>query len=78
MGQDIQQSEITQETIKRFTQHLLRDFKALALLLDRGMIESGVERIGAEQELGLVGPDWEPAPLAMEILEEVINAISSR
>jgi CBS domain-containing protein/gamma-glutamyl:cysteine ligase YbdK (ATP-grasp superfamily) len=34
-------------------------------------IESDVSRIGAEQELFIVDADWMPAPLALELLEEV-------
>ena len=35
------------------------------------MIESGVRRIGAEQEMFLVGADMNPAKLAMEVLDKV-------
>ncbi len=53
------------------TDHLLRDLKALEIMLHRGMFETDVQRIGAEQELSLVGNDWKPAPVLMKILEKI-------
>ncbi len=53
------------------TRHLLRDIKALESMLDQGIFEKDVQRIGAEQELSIIGSDWKPAPLVMEILSEV-------
>ncbi|TAK46562.1 MAG: CBS domain-containing protein [Saprospiraceae bacterium] len=53
------------------TRHLLGDLKALEWMLERGVFESGVQRIGAEQELSITGGDWKPAPVLMEILAQV-------
>ena len=53
------------------TGHLLRDLKAMETMLERGMFETQVQRIGAEQELSLVGKDWRPSPVLMDILENV-------
>lgn len=50
-------------------QHVLNDLSALDLMLQRGMFESGVRRIGAEQELALVRADFDPAPVGPELLE---------
>jgi CBS domain-containing protein len=55
--------------LRVFIGRLLRDLRALEQMLADGLIESGVRRIGAEQELFLVDPAWRPAPVAMEILE---------
>lgn len=52
-----------------FISHLLKDFKALEIMLERGMIESGITRMGAEQELCLVNDRWNPAPIATDILD---------
>lgn len=44
---------------------LLDDVQALETMLEEGMIEEGVRRIGAEQEMFLVDHTWEePAPSA--------------
>ena len=57
--------------LRRFIAHLLRDIHALEHMLDTGLIESGVHRIGVEQELFLVDAAWHPAPLALDILERI-------
>jgi CBS domain-containing protein len=49
--------------------NLLDDLRALEIMLEEGLIESGVRRIGAEQEMFLVGPGYRPAPLVMEMLQ---------
>lgn len=54
-----------------FTKNLLSDLKALDLLVKNDLFEKDVQRIGAEQELGLVGKDWYPAMLYDKILDEV-------
>ncbi len=54
-----------------FMKHLLRDVHALELMLEKGMVESGVRRIGAEQELFLVDKNWHPAPRSTEILSKL-------
>ncbi len=53
---------------------LLRDLEALAWMLEAGWIESGIHRIGAEQELFLVEPGGNPAPLAAQMLQQNTDA----
>jgi CBS domain-containing protein/gamma-glutamylcysteine synthetase len=62
-------SEFRGEGRRRFTQALLRDVGALERLLASGMIEEGVRRIGAEQEVFLVDSSLHPAPAAMNVLQ---------
>ena len=54
-----------------FTKHILNDLKALEHLIIENKFESKIQRIGAEQELGLVGNDWYPAMNYDKILAEV-------
>ncbi|GAB4224479.1 MAG: glutamate-cysteine ligase family protein [Acidobacteriota bacterium] len=54
---------------RAFMRGLLDDLEALGRMIDAGMIESGVRRIGAEQELFLVDRSWRPAPRALELLD---------
>ena len=56
---------------RQFTKCLLNDIKALEHMLKNNLFEDDVIRIGAEQELVLVGPDWMPALTYKEILEGV-------
>jgi CBS domain-containing protein len=55
--------------LRRFMQQVLHDLRALERMLAEGMIEEGVRRIGAEQEIFLIDSCFGPAPLAMEVLE---------
>ena len=56
---------------RQFITHLLHDVQALEEMIESGAIESGVRRIGAEQELFLVDQAWRPAPVALEVLDAV-------
>ena len=71
MGEHQVQNEQDAEQLRRFVQRLLVDLRALETMLAGGGIERGVRRVGAEQEVFLVGPDYRAAPLAMELLEEL-------
>ena len=63
--------ELDSESLRSFTRKLLGDLQALDLMLQHGAIETGVRRIGAEQELFLVDRGFSPAPIAMEMLEKI-------
>ncbi|MCB0496532.1 MAG: CBS domain-containing protein [Cyclobacteriaceae bacterium] len=54
-----------------FTKCLLNDLKALDVLIHKEHFEDDIQRIGAEQEMGLVGKDWYPAMVYDKILNEV-------
>lgn len=68
--QDVRQTSEADE-IRVFLKHLLRDVRALEQMLEEDRFESGIRRIGAEQELFLVDRNWRPAPIATEVLEAV-------
>ena len=50
---------------------LLDDLRALEQMIEGGVIETDVRRIGAEQELFLVASDWRPAMASTDLLERV-------
>ena len=56
-----------------FTKHLLNDIKAMELMVKKDMFEIETQRIGAEQEMGIVGKDWLPAMVYDKILKEVAD-----
>jgi CBS domain-containing protein len=60
--------EKDRDAIRSFTKALLADLQALEEVLARGMIESGVRRLGAEQEAFLVDKSFHPASVAPEVL----------
>jgi len=54
-----------------FTKNILDDIKALEQLIASNKFETETQRIGAEQELGLVGKDWYPIMNYDKVLDEV-------
>src|SRR5437762_8621446 len=53
-----------------FMKAVLDDLRALAFMLENSLVESGVRRLGAEQEMFLVDGDLRPAPLSLEVLKK--------
>ncbi|MFZ1809222.1 MAG: CBS domain-containing protein [Cyclobacteriaceae bacterium] len=71
---DYKVDKLHDEYRAKFIRHLLNDVQALDLMIERGLIESGIRRMGAEQEFCLVKPDYSPSSSAMEVLEEMNDA----
>ena len=71
MGEQQVQPDISGEQLRLFMKSLLNDLRAFETMLEEGMIESDVRRIGAEQEFFLVDDGWRPASLALEVLDEI-------
>ncbi len=57
--------------MQNFIRHLLDDVQALEYMLDHDWFETGVTRIGAEQEMCLVNKHWKPSTNAMDILKKL-------
>lgn len=53
-----------------FTLGVLNDLQAMERMLDGGMFEENIRRIGAEQEMFLVDSAMRPAPIAVEVIDE--------
>jgi len=71
MGEQSVDSYSDPERLRLFMKSLLNDLMALEEMIDRGMIETGVRRIGAEQELFIVDDSRKPAPVAERILADL-------
>ncbi|MEX0966388.1 MAG: CBS domain-containing protein [Bacteroidia bacterium] len=56
---------------KVFSQHLLKDMRALEKMLQEDKFEKGVQRIGAEQEICMIDKSMRPAPIVMEMLKNI-------
>jgi CBS domain-containing protein len=54
--------------LRAFSRHLLNDLRALRKMVDQDRFESGVRRIGAEQEMFLVDRHWRPAAVGQQVL----------
>jgi CBS domain-containing protein len=59
------------ERQREFTNALLDDLRALEHMLAANMFETGVRRIGAEQELFLINESWRPARGVLGVLERL-------
>lgn len=59
------------ESRKAFLKHLLHDVEAIELMLKEKMFESGVTRIGAEQEFCLVDKYYKPSLNSLGVLEKI-------
>jgi len=70
MGEHNVEQEVDQKKSQAFMKAVLDDLRALAFMLEHGGVESGVTRIGAEQEMFLIDRELRPAPLSLEVLEQ--------
>jgi CBS domain-containing protein len=72
MGQQHVDS-VNQRDLRAFTRAVLSDLRALETMLAQGRFETGVRRIGAEQEMFLVDAGARPAPKVVEVLKTLNN-----
>src|SRR6185295_393373 len=68
MGEHKVEQQVDEKKSQAFMKALLEDLRALAFMLEDGRIESGVTRIGAEQEMFLIDRYLRPAPVSLEVL----------
>jgi CBS domain-containing protein/gamma-glutamylcysteine synthetase len=72
MGEQKVSRVTDQDQMQRFVKSLLNDVKALEYMINNDWFESGITRIGAEQEMVLVDSQtFKAAPIAMEALEKM-------
>jgi CBS domain-containing protein len=71
MGEQNVKANTDETTHQAFMKSLLTEVNALERMLDTGLIETGVRRIGAEQEMFLINKAHKPALKAMEILDQI-------
>jgi CBS domain-containing protein len=69
MGQHEVEPQFDQYKLQAFMGALFDDLRALDYMIEHDAIETGVRRIGAEQEMFLVDQNLRPAPIAMEVLD---------
>jgi CBS domain-containing protein len=69
MGEHNVHRDADPSVLREFTNHLIQDVRALEQMLRANMFETGVRRIGAEQELFMVDERGQPAPIIEDVLE---------
>jgi len=70
MGEHNVEQYADEKKAQAFMKALLEDLRALAFMLAEGRVESGVARIGAEQEMFLIDRYFRPAPVSLEVLKQ--------
>lgn len=70
MGDKKVTTEYDDAQMRAFTLAVLNDLQAFERMLDGGMFEENVLRIGAEQEMFLVDSAMRPAPIVTELMNE--------
>lgn len=70
MGEHQVEQHVDEKKAHVFMKALLEDLRALAYMLEHGLVESGVTRIGAEQEMFLIDRYLRPAPVSLEVLKQ--------
>ena len=68
MGDQRVSEDADEDTRRLFMKALLDDVHALEHMLEQGLIEDGVRRIGAEQEMFIVDRAFRPVPAAGSVL----------
>src|SRR5215216_984210 len=74
MGEHTVEQNVDDTKAHAFMKALLEDLRALAFMLQDGRVESGITRIGAEQEMFLIDRYLRPAPVSLEVLERANDA----
>ncbi len=60
-----------QKELNDFTKYLLKDLQALEYMLENDWFEKKPIHFGAEQEMCLIDEHYKPAPVAMDVLENL-------
>ena len=68
MGEKAIRATTDNEAMRAFMRALLEDVRALERMIDQGSIETGIRRIGAEQEMFLVDRGLRPTNRALAVL----------
>jgi CBS domain-containing protein/gamma-glutamyl:cysteine ligase YbdK (ATP-grasp superfamily) len=74
MGEHQVEQHADETKAQAFMKALLEDLRALAFMLEDGRVETGVTRIGAEQEMFLIDRYLRPAPVSLEVLKHANDA----
>ena len=69
MGEHHVEQQFDEKKSQAFMKALLEDLRALEFMIETNRFETGVTRIGAEQEMFLVDRKLRPAPISLEVLK---------
>ena len=77
MGEHNVSIQHDEQQAQLFMKALLNDLTALEQMIERGQLESGVRRIGAEQEMFLVDAALRPASVAPAVRADVEATVTA-
>jgi CBS domain-containing protein/gamma-glutamyl:cysteine ligase YbdK (ATP-grasp superfamily) len=69
MGEHDVDTKFDESKTQAFMKALLEDLRALEYMIEAGLLETGMTRIGAEQEMFLVDRNLRPAPISLAVLD---------
>jgi CBS domain-containing protein/gamma-glutamyl:cysteine ligase YbdK (ATP-grasp superfamily) len=69
MGEHNVEQQFDEKMSRAFMKALLEDLRALEFMIETGRFETGVTRIGAEQEMFLIDRNLRPAAISLEVLD---------
>jgi CBS domain-containing protein/gamma-glutamyl:cysteine ligase YbdK (ATP-grasp superfamily) len=69
MGEHNVEQQFDEKTSQAYMKALLDDLRALEFMIETGRFETGVTRIGAEQEMFLIDRNLQPAAISLEVLD---------
>ena len=69
MGEHDIEQQFDERKSQAFMKALLEDLRALEYMIETGRFETGVARIGAEQEMFLLDVNMRPAPISLGVLD---------
>jgi len=59
---------------RAYVRAMLDDIRALEVMIEKGMIESDIQRVGVEQEMYIVNSQDYPEPISDRVLENIADA----
>ncbi len=71
MGDQVVSAESSPDERRAFMRQVLNDLHALERMIEEGLIESDVRRIGAEQEMFLIDRNFRPSSSSMGLLDDI-------
>jgi len=71
MGEQNTSQNVDNRELRAFMRAILDDVRALERMIESGLIESGIRRVGAEQEIFLVDEMYRPSNSALPMLERL-------
>ena len=74
MGQHLVDQEFDERGFQAFMSAVFDDLRALDYMIDHDCLESGIHRMGAEQEMFLVDRNLRAAPMAVELLDGLTDS----